>query len=451
MIIRLNIENFLSFNNKVELLLTPSKVRSLKHHVVKGEKVRDIDVLKSAIIYGANASGKSNIVNSLYFLKKIVTTGNNNSKRIKYSKFKLDKEAIKRDSQIEIEFHYLGVSYAYGIVFNNETILEEWLFTFNKEKDKKIFERKTNGEKVEISFGDLNLSNETRKRLNYMGVDTLPSELFLHSSNQRNISDIEGISDIVNSYKWFDDILTIIYPNSKFAGMEVNINSNIELKDVYHWFLSEFRTGITGLETIHVDFFSNDVSLPKKLKDDIVAGLEKGETAIVSSFDNITYSMLRNKEGEIEAYKLMTKHKIKNSNEFALFEINEESDGTQRIMDLIPAITELSKEHKVFIIDEINRSLHPNLTYKLFELFFNESANIKSQLICTTHESELLNQKLFRKDEIWFVKKNRCGESSIYSLEEFRPRKDKDIRTGYLKGRFEGIPNFSKMDNAPWK
>ena len=451
MIIRLTVENFLSFNDKVDFLLTPSKVRSLKHHVIRGKKSRDLDILKSAIIYGANASGKSNLVKALSFLKNLVTRGVGGSKFIDYSKFKLDKDSKSRKSQVELEFHFLGVNYAYGVVFDHECIYEEWLYSFNKEKDYKIFERKTVDGEVEISFGDLKITNEEKKRLEYIAFDTLPTELFLHASNHRNISSIAGISPITDSYKWFTDILTIIYPSSKFAGIEINIDSNNELKEVFQWFLSEFQTGISGLETIKVDFFNSEVNIPQKVKNEVVENLDVGEVSVISSFDDIRYSILRREDGEIEAYKLVTKHTIRNSNEVTFFDINEESDGTQRLMDLIPVIMELSKEDKVFVIDEINRSLHPKLTYKLYELFFNESIGIKSQLISTTHESELLNQKLFRKDEIWFVDKNRYGESSVYSLEEFRPRKDKDIRTGYLKGRFDAIPNLVNVQSVPWK
>ncbi|NRB51040.1 MAG: ATP-binding protein [Saprospiraceae bacterium] len=451
MIIRLTIENFLSFNEKTEILLTPGKSRALRGHVVKGNRSRDVDILKSALIYGANASGKSNIVRAVSFLKKLVVKGGRHQQYIDYSKFKLDSAATGRDSQLEVEFHYKGHNYAYGFIFNNHIILQEWLFTFNKERDYKVFERTTVLDEVQISFGKLALAKDELKRLEYIAQDTLPNELFLNSSNHRNIFNIKGIYPITDSYRWFEDALTVVFPDSKLMGMEVNIDSDMEMKEVYQWFLAELKTGISGLETSSVDFFSHDVNLPEAIKRKIVADLKLGERAIITSLDNIRYSLVRLADGSLEAMKLMTRHKIKNEDRYALFEMNEESDGTQRLMDIIPAITELAREEKVFVVDEIDRSLHPNLTFKLFEIFFRESQNIRSQLICTTHESELLNQDLFRKDEIWFVKKNKHGESDTYSLEEFRPRKDKDIRTGYLVGRYNAIPKFSLMEGMPWK
>lgn len=451
MLIRVSIENFLSFNNKTEVLLTPGRTRTFKHHVYRSGKSRDIDVLKSSIFYGANASGKSNLIKAIYFLKKFILNGPNSSDSINYQKFKLDSKNLKKNSKIELEFKYKNQNYAYGIEFNYKKIEEEWLYIINKESEHKIFERTSIENEVQLSFDSIKVSKDEHKRLSYIGYDTKINEPFLHSSNERNIKNIEGIDPIVNAYNWFKDSLTIIFPSSRFTGMEVNIDSDTTLKEVYKWFLTEFKTGVAGLETVKVDFFSNEVFLPEALKEDISNELDIGEKALISSMDNIRYAISKKEDTEIEAMKLMTKHKMKNENKFVNFEIYEESDGTQRIMDLIPALMESTKDEKVFIIDEIERSLHPNLSYKMFELFFNESAAIPSQLICTTHEDNFMNLKLFRKDEIWFVKKNRCGESSTYSLEEFKPRKDKDIRTGYLKGRFDAVPLISKLDEVPWK
>lgn len=386
----------------------------------------------------------------LLFLKKRVVRPRR-GKVITYEKFKLDKSAAKRRSQIELEFHYQGVNYAYGIVFDQQAIYEEWLYRFDKEKDWKIYERTTVDRKVEITFDHLSVSAKDRQRLQFIGADTLPHELFLHTANHRNIKDIPGVDPLLHAYAWFDESLTVIFPNSRFVGLEYDIDSDEDLRAIYEWFLTRLDTGIIGLKTIQVDFLSNDVKVPDQLKERISEDLGIGERAMVSSVeDNITYSLTRLESGDIEAVKLMTRHAIKNSKEEAYFEINEESDGTQRIMDFIPAMADLAKKEKVFVIDEINRSLHPKLTVKLMDLFFTLSEGRKSQLICTTHESQLMDQQKLRKDELWFVKKDKFGASTLYSLEEFRERKDVDIRTGYLKGRYDAVPSFSGVAEPPW-
>ncbi len=445
MLIRFTIENFLSFNNKSELLLIPSKSRNLRHHIIKKERTRDLDVLKSAVIFGANASGKSNLIKAISFGQKLIKHGRRSGQPIPYKKFKLDNRNREKNSKIEYEFSYKSKNYAFGFVFNNQFIIEEWLFEFNKEKDYKIYERRTINDTVQVEFDKLKISKHDLERLKFIAEDTLPNELFLTSSNNRNIGSIAGIEPIRHSFRWFDDILKVIFPESKLLGIETNIKDDVELADVFQWYLKAFKTGISGVSTLEVDFKSPSVDLPEKVKNNIIQNLEIGERAVISSLNNIRYSIYKTPDNEVRAIKLMTKHRIKNQDDFVLFEVNEESDGTQRILDLIPAIMEVSTGESVCVIDEIDRSLHPNLTYKLMELFFSESKNIKSQLIATTHEDEIMQLKLLRKDEIWFVKKNKEGESHIYSLEEFRPRKDKDIRSGYLKGRYDAIPKFNSF------
>lgn len=447
MLIRFSIENFLSFNSKNELLLTPGKSRDLKDHIIKKEKSRDLDILKSALIFGANASGKTNLIKAIAFGQKLIKFGRRPNQPLPYRKYKLDKTNSEKNSKIEYEFNYKGKNYAYGFVFNHQNIIEEWLFEFNKEKDYKIFERKSKDGIVFIEFDKLDLNKHDMNRLMFIAEDTLPNELFLTAANKRNIANIEGIDPILNVFYWFDNILNVIFPESKLFGIKTKIQDDRELTDVFQSYLHAFRTGISGISTLEVDFKSPAVDLPEKIKTKIAQDLQIGERAVISSLSNVRYSLFKNSENEVKAIKLMTKHKIKNENEFELFEVNEESDGTQRIMDLIPAIMEISNDESVYVIDEIDRSLHPKLTYKLLELFFEQSKNIKSQLIATTHEDELMQLKLLRKDEIWFTKKNKFGESMIYSLEEFRPRKDKDIRSGYLNGRYEGIPKFDSFSN----
>ena len=141
-----------------------------------------------------------------------------------------------------------------------------------------------------------------------------------------------------------------------------------------------------------------------------------------------------------ENHELYTQRKI----EGKIYELSfrDESDGTNRIIDLVPLLIDLIEGNNVFIIDEMERSLHPNLIYDIFDLFLNSSSSQHSQLIVATHESSLLTQKLFRKDEIWFVVKDDNGTSQLHSLEDYNVRFDKEIRKDYLLGRFKAIPRI---------
>jgi AAA15 family ATPase/GTPase len=154
------------------------------------------------------------------------------------------------------------------------------------------------------------------------------------------------------------------------------------------------------------------------------------------------YIIAKSNNQELKISKLMLKHKVGGGEE-TLMDTAEESDGTLRLMDIIPILYKREGHSQVFIIDELDRNLHPNLCYQLIQLFLvQEDSN--SQLIVTTHESNLLTFNLLRRDEIWFVEKDPQGASVAYSLEEFTPRYDKDIQKGYILGRFGAIPIIGK-------
>ncbi|MFT6334295.1 MAG: AAA15 family ATPase/GTPase [Halioglobus sp.] len=448
MIIRFTVDNVLSFNSEQELLLIPGKNRNHSDHVIKKNKSRDVDILKSAIIYGANASGKTNLIKAIYLMKQILLHGERDT--ILYDKFKLDGLAGDRPSKVEMEFNINEINYAYGFTFTHNQIETEWLYYFNKEKDFKIFDRKTTGKQVEVTFDNLKLKKKEMDNLAFMGRITKPAECFLHSLISSNVDDMEGINMLKDAYSWFTDSLTIIFPNSRFGGLEVGLDTDKSFADLFQWALEYFGTSIKGLEQTDVDFFSSDVDLPKFIKEEIQSSSKVGEKGLFTGMDNLRYKFEKMPNGDISASKLMTKHTTQNMNDaFVNFEMNDESDGTQRIMDFIPAIAELTKHNRVFIIDEIERSLHVNLVVKIMTMFYEFTVGKRSQLIVTTHESALLDQDLVRKDEVWFVDKNKNGESEIRSLAEYNVRKDLDIRSGYLHGRFGAIPKFYNTTPNP--
>ncbi len=184
----------------------------------------------------------------------------------------------------------------------------------------------------------------------------------------------------------------------------------------------------------------------EKVKEDLLSkGSEEIRAAIVSN-KNTTY-FLSVKDKDVVTEKFMTKHKVKGNDDTEKFDTSDESDGTNRIIDFIPLLMDLLKGDNVFIIDEMERSLHPNLIYDLLDLFLSKAKNINSQLILASHESSLLTQKLLRKDEIWFVVKNKFGTSQLHSLEEYNVRFDKEIRKDYLLGRFKAIPKIGNRNN----
>ncbi|MEN3753437.1 AAA family ATPase [Mangrovibacter sp. SLW1] len=185
----------------------------------------------------------------------------------------------------------------------------------------------------------------------------------------------------------------------------------------------------------------DDIKLPSKIKEEILEDLKSNDTLMISTPNNKRYKIQTGDNGDLKIHQLMTAHKDKSGKDI-YFELNQESDGTQRLFDIIPGLIDLILKDKVYVIDEIDRSLHPKITKTFIELFSNNATKTNSQLIVTTHETGLLDFDLIRRDEVWFTEKNNSGVSKLYSLEEFQPRFDNDIRKGYLVGRFGGVPKI---------
>ena len=280
-------------------------------------------------------------------------------------------------------------------------------------------------------------------------MGTRPNQLFLTEFaglNQKKLN----LSAFIDSYQWFDKVLTIMFPDTQYTGLTLKMMGEAAIQDNLLNLLKLFDTGLTGIQLVKVDFDNQLKELPKAIKENITVNLESGESVLIRANDHTQYVIFRESH-QIKAAKLMTQHSTQSGKQ-ALFEISEESEGTQRMIDLIPALITLLNSEKVLVIDELERSLHPRLTKSLLLLFLTHSKAVNSQMIVMTHESELLDLEWLRADEIWFVEKNQTGESSLYSLEEFKPNYGSDIQKGYLLGRFGAVPLIrTQLFNSPPK
>ena len=440
MLIKFTVENYLSFNGKVELSLVAGKYRSLPHHVIKRKKRNDVNLLKSAVIYGANASGKSNLVKAIDFGRNMIVKGTKAGQQIPTRIFKLDAKNYQQPTKFQYDIKVKGKIYSYGFSLDSRKIHDEWLSLPAKAQETYLFTRKTDSDdRVEVNFGK-NLYSTVKERnfLQFVAQGTRSNQLFLTEAIQRNVKQLKDV------YEWFSDRLKIIFPESQVEHLaEILMTDKHNIKNTFLKLLKGFDTGISNIATEQIPL--SKVNLPTEVKEKIEKDLKEDQIAIVREMPTRkTYNISKGKEGEFLAIQLITQHKMKDSKKEVSFELNDESDGTKRIMDFIPALTNLRIEDDVYIIDEIDRSLHPHLTTAILDIFLNKDKQHNNQLIVTTHESNLLNLELLRRDEIWFVDKNKDGETTIFSLEEFQPRYDKDIRKAYLLGRFGAIPSLVK-------
>ena len=446
MLIRIHIHNFLSFKEETTLSLYPGKGPE-QRHVVRGERRDDIPALKTAVVYGANASGKSNLVKAMAFMKYFVTKGFPSQKGIQYEPFKL---AGKDDnpSKIEFEIKVNNNCYAYGVDFNREEVIEEWLVRLKKRSEQTIYTRKNLTNEVKVEFDKVHFDNKDNKMFaHFTGRGTPRNRLFLLEAQRRNLNFIPELNEV---YDWFSNKLNVLFPDSRAQGLEFNLREDKSLSNAITRFLNYFQTGISELSSQKIDPESDIEELPKEMVQNIIGDLKPGRRITLSRSDNKkNYAFEKKKSGEIEVQKITAKHES-NSGKDVFFGLDEESDGTNRLIDLIPSLMDLSTGDSVYVIDELDRSMHPILTRKILEYFLTASSDQDSQLIVTTHESNLLDLNLLRRDEIWFVEKNKENSSELYSLLEFKPRKETNITTGYLQGRYGAIPFLSNPEDLSW-
>ena len=441
MLITFRFENFMSFNAESELSLLAGQTRSFPEQVVKGKTRNEADILKATILYGANASGKSNIIKALDFAKETITEGLKNAATLN-KWFRLDATNVLKPSRFEFEFKQNSKVYAYGfeVVLATKTFLSEWLYEIGKTSEKTIFERKIDAKGDSIFEGGFKPKGEAGTRYGLFQKDVLKNQLFLYEINDRKTANLKGFEPFHETFHWFKEKLWVIYPDSTFAELDV-LGKNQTTQKTFSYFLNFFKTGIDALETIELDFEEATAKFPDDLKAQILNDLTDSEEHILQiKVGQQRFFFFKNADGSIKTNRLMTKHTSKDGKTTILFEVSDESDGTQRVFDLLPVLIQATRKDIVLVIDELDRSMHPELTQKLLDVFFKNTAHNESQIILTTHEANLLDLDFLRRDEVWFVEKNKFGESKMYSLEEYTPRHDKEIRKAYLLGRFGAIP-----------
>ncbi|MBF0473763.1 MAG: ATP-binding protein, partial [Nitrospirae bacterium] len=377
MLVSFKVSNFLSILDEQELCLYPSRVRLHKDHVYKSKNPKLPQVLKSSLLYGANSSGKSNMVKAIAFSKKLICTSQKNDildvpifKLLKYQKIetKFTYEIILKDT-----------CYLYSFIIEHGLIKEECLKIISNNNEKLIFERITNDEKVIVKFNIKFEKSEEFHKIISKGTKT--SQLFINYINEQNAGEIEEVFKDI--YHWFKNKFTIISPDGTAKSFEIKIIDDKVLKDFYEKYLNLLDTGIDKLEFVEISFDDPKFMIPDIHKQEIEQEvINKNEGVIVNISKYDTY-YIQKQSNDLRVRKIKASHKLNDNNAYIQFDFNEESDGTNRILNLIPMLYMLEQGHTV-IIDEIDRSFHTLISEKIFELFFKNTSNIQSQLIATT-------------------------------------------------------------------
>nr|MBR4280898.1 AAA family ATPase [Clostridia bacterium] len=444
MLIKVSVENFKSFDQLTELtMVSSSKIQSFEDHKIK---IKGTTLLKNAVVYGANASGKSNLIEFFSFFKSCLTDG----MPIDYSRYfcKIKKENETRESSFEIQFSVNGAIYAYGFsaILSQRQITAEWLYELHATTEPKLlFERDKMGV---INVAGLKLPSAERIRMQtYMeDFDGNTSILFLSEMN-RNKKFAEKSKLIVfkKVYSWLQNNIIVFKPNDPITNFEYYYDH--ESLEQINNLIETFDTGITDVRIEEISIEELKHHLPQEVFTEIMSRLKQRLTEApdahhrMSMRSETSFFSIEVAENEEPRITTIRSHHGKSFFDFAF---EDESDGTRRLFDLLDMLL-IKNEDIVFVVDELERSLHPKLTQHFLKMFSNRHAKRQIQLLFTTHEASIMDQDMFRRDEIWFVERSADNVSSIYSLDRFKERYDKVLSKAYLDGRYGAIPVFSSF------
>ena len=427
MLIQFIIRNFKTFKDETKLSFLASNYdkERLSENIFEIPQF-NLKLLKSAVIYGANASGKSKLIEAIDFMRELVLNSSKESQinePINVEPFKLNSVSENLPSFFEIIFIIKNEMYRYGFEATKQKIVSEWLYHRPKTKEVELFYRE--GQKFEIH------------ELKFKVKDLIENERIRPNALLLSVAAFWNNKIAKKILEYFNDKLNVIsgLKEQNYIGYSIH-----KLKDL--------KTKSKIIDLMRNADFSIDDLTPK------ILDIQSLPSDIPKEIRELIESKMKNKNAEIFD-DVLTLHKKYNNNnqiiESTNFSMNEEeSSGTRKYFALTGPILETLKNGEVLFIDELDAKLHPNLICKIVEIFNSCITNpLNGQLIFNTHDTNLLSSNLFRRDQIWFTEKNRYGAASLYSLSDFKTdvvRKDDNFEKNYINGKYGAIPYLGDFD-----
>lgn len=445
MLLRFAAENIMSFKSSVEFNTFPSsKGYSHEWHKVQCGYVT---ALRMSAIYGANGAGKSNLLKCIALLKTLVASEKMSEVEMAEDLcFKLGGNGQSNPSELAIEFFAGGRIFYYHLRFARRQVFEEQLLLSQKNRDIAIFKRKDKDITVSADY----LSPENRKDfvevfMNAMNRIVRPDMLALSFFGKYYPAELPVVKE---AYDWIMR-LQVVLPSMCIDYLPHVLDSDSEFAELVNAIMPELKTGITKLdvrrEVVNEDEVKGNTSLAKTLA---LAKEHPGTPQMLLRTVSNDISNMVVEDGVPYLKTLIAIHTNCNGDEVEM-NMGVESDGTRRLIEYMPLLYAVLKKEYVFVVDEIERSIHPIMIKALMSKI-SENRDAKGQIIFTTHESCLLDRSIFRPDEIWFAQKDVEQSTQLYPLSDYNIHKTANIENGYLNGRYGGIPFLSNLTDLKW-
>ncbi|MCP4482262.1 MAG: ATP-binding protein [bacterium] len=433
MLIAFSVGNYLSFKDIKTFNMTAASIKEKQEHIFVVNK--NIKLLKSAVVYGANASGKSNLISAMNFMRNLVINSSKETQsgeKIGVTSFKFSTETKKEPSFFEIVFFYSGNKYRYGFLVDTERIQEEWLYVIKVGKNKEIELFYRQNSQINVNKTEFKEGQDKEPRENALFLSQLAQGLSKISADNKISKEIVG-NFFVNKLNIVSGLQT-----KSFMSYTMENFANGKFKDQI---LKSIKEADLGIEDIIIEEVALtlekinkiDKNLPKQVKEKILSEARKmtSITTLHKEYDK------DNKETGLSS-----------------LEIEEESEGTQRYLSLLGPIIDVLNNGKILVVDEFGASLHSSLSKGIIGLFHDKEINQNNaQLIFNSHDTNLLDKQSFRRDEIWFTEKDQYGATDLYSLVEFKTGKNQRIRNdesygkNYIAGKYGAIPFIGDFES----
>lgn len=429
MLIQFSVRNFRTFKEKATLSLIASnydkETRETENIAVNN--LYNLRILKSAVIYGANASGKSKFIEALMFMKRFAVNSSKESQKgeaIDVEPFKLNKESELQPSEFEVIFLYKKEMYRYGFEVDKDKVVSEWLYHKPKTKEVELFYR-------DFQHFDIHSRNFPK------GATLVREELIRNNALLLSVAAQFNDTTCENIIEWFKNLKTISgLKEEGYQGYTMGKTQDSKHKERILELLKAADLGIQDVKLEMLDVTNLPKDMPKKLREMILKKSKEDNTEFFAD--------------------ILTSHKKFDNAKQHIGNINfslddDESFGTRKFFALTGPVLDAIENGYTLVVDELDSKLHPNLVCKIVALFNSKKLNpSNAQLIFNTHDTNLLSSGLFRKDQVWFTEKDKYGEAKLYSLADFKSesvRKNEAFEDNYIRGKYGAVPFLGFFDN----
>ncbi len=444
-LVSFTVKNFRSFREEQTLsFVADTRLKDHAEHRTPLPGRHKGHLLPLALMYGANGSGKSNLIRALARMRSVVLDGptdrNSKTNHSGYEPYLLDDESRNKPTEFTARFLIETRLFEYGFVEDSTGFLSEWLFELLSEaEDRAIFERTDS----EITFGADLMERKIFEKisaLTIVGIKRNQSLIFALSDQFER----DALPDFLASVAEFFEAITIILPNTQAESFATDLAYS---KGFSQTVSRVVRAADTGVHSISVETESIDHPDAIRTLEELTSGLTEGHRSGASvslDYPDGPGWFRRSDSGGWSTNRPVTMHEC-SDRALRPLDFSEESDGTQRLAHLAPALNMVGAG-RIVVIDEMERSLHPLLARNYLEQLVKGLQRSGAQALISTHESYLLTQSILRRDEVWLVEKSADQETHLRSLSEYDVRKDLRLQKGYLAGRFGAIPILRDLD-----